>query len=184
MRLLISREEAIKRHLPRYFTGKPCRSGHVCERFTVNWDCVSCVSIRKKRLYRTNKEYRKKAIESQRAFRRDHPKEMKKRKRIEYLRHTEAYRTRNANKRAKKRGCVGEIFATDIKRQLSVQGFKCNSCGIDLSDKYYAIDHIIALWRNGPNRPENLQCLCRPCHLIKSAKDSSDFFAERRRKSA
>lgn len=47
-----SRMQAIEQGLPRYFTGIPCKHGHVTERFVVNWKCVGCdlVSREKKRV--------------------------------------------------------------------------------------------------------------------------------------
>lgn len=40
---IITRNYAKANSLTRYFTGKPCRRGHVCERFTSNGACVRCV---------------------------------------------------------------------------------------------------------------------------------------------
>ena len=39
---IISRAEAIKQGLKRYFTGKPCKCGHVAERQVLNATCVDC----------------------------------------------------------------------------------------------------------------------------------------------
>jgi len=39
---LVSRKFALENGLPRYFTGKPCKHGHVCERIASNWVCVEC----------------------------------------------------------------------------------------------------------------------------------------------
>jgi hypothetical protein len=38
----ISREEAIQLGLKLYFTGDPCKRGHICERRVNRWDCVEC----------------------------------------------------------------------------------------------------------------------------------------------
>ena len=37
-----TREEAKRLGLPRYFTGEPCKHGHVAERMTANRRCVRC----------------------------------------------------------------------------------------------------------------------------------------------
>lgn len=42
---IISRKEALALGLKRYFTGKPCKWGHLCERYLAR-DCVCCASIR------------------------------------------------------------------------------------------------------------------------------------------
>jgi len=39
---LISRKEAIGLGLKRYFTGKPCKKGHIFQRRTEKGDCVLC----------------------------------------------------------------------------------------------------------------------------------------------
>ncbi|WP_261097664.1 hypothetical protein [Serratia quinivorans] len=39
---IITRTEAAKSGLTKYYTGVACRNGHVCERYTVNGACVEC----------------------------------------------------------------------------------------------------------------------------------------------
>jgi hypothetical protein len=43
---LISRGAARERGLVRYFTGKPCKHGHVAERTVSNGECVVCAAVR------------------------------------------------------------------------------------------------------------------------------------------
>jgi 5-methylcytosine-specific restriction endonuclease McrA len=40
---IISRNEARERDLIRYYTGKPCKRGHLAERFTSSANCVECI---------------------------------------------------------------------------------------------------------------------------------------------
>ena len=40
-------KEAKAANETRYFTGKPCKNGHISERFTANRECVACHDIRK-----------------------------------------------------------------------------------------------------------------------------------------
>lgn len=42
---LLQRSEAKAKGLKYYFTGKPCKHGHVAERTTSNGNCVTCVNI-------------------------------------------------------------------------------------------------------------------------------------------
>jgi hypothetical protein len=42
----ISRKQARERGLLRYFTGKPCKQGHVAERLLSNRECVVCAKLR------------------------------------------------------------------------------------------------------------------------------------------
>ena len=43
--LIITRKGAKEARLKRYYTGKPCKNGHLCERYTGNGACVKCNKI-------------------------------------------------------------------------------------------------------------------------------------------
>lgn len=51
---LITKKEAQQQGLHRYFNGKPCRKGHISEKYVSNMACVECRNIKNKSL-----EYRK-----------------------------------------------------------------------------------------------------------------------------
>ena len=57
---LISRKEAIEKNVKRYFTGIPCKYGHITERVVANRSCLICynkiVSKSKKKIYDANPE--------------------------------------------------------------------------------------------------------------------------------
>ena len=55
---IITRAEAKAAGLTRYFTGKPCKHGHVAERLTSNKGCLTCdkKSIRRATYYTKNKD--------------------------------------------------------------------------------------------------------------------------------
>lgn len=42
----VDRKQAIAGKLPTYFTGKPCKRGHVAERYTSTGNCVDCHALR------------------------------------------------------------------------------------------------------------------------------------------
>jgi hypothetical protein len=44
---LISRQEAIEQKLTRYFTGEPCKHGHIAEKLLSNRTCIECQLKRK-----------------------------------------------------------------------------------------------------------------------------------------
>ena len=46
---IITRAEAIEKGLTRYFTGKPCKRGHVAERRVANHNCAVCSNEQSKR---------------------------------------------------------------------------------------------------------------------------------------
>lgn len=57
---IISKKEAIKKGLSRYFTGKPCKNGHISERNVLRSDCLECIRERARKNYSSNKENIKK----------------------------------------------------------------------------------------------------------------------------
>lgn len=53
---LITRKKALARGLPRYFTGQPCKRGHVAERIVANKTCVECRRERARQSHEENRE--------------------------------------------------------------------------------------------------------------------------------
>jgi hypothetical protein len=63
---IISRGEAIERGLKRYFTGKPCKRGHIFERHVADKNCIECRKEKQKtpgalaaQAFRQKKRYHK-----------------------------------------------------------------------------------------------------------------------------
>lgn len=56
---IISRKKARELGLKRYYTGKPCRYGHICERYLSTNGCVKCLSISTAEWNIDNKEWKK-----------------------------------------------------------------------------------------------------------------------------
>jgi 5-methylcytosine-specific restriction endonuclease McrA len=97
-----------------------------------------------------------------------------------------AARTREYRKRhpemmreakAKRRG-IGRLPRGTVKRIGEAQRWKCAVCRCDIHDGYH-MDHIMPLARGGEHAPNNLQLLCGPCNLRKSAKHPVDFMQSR-----
>lgn len=53
---IVTRAEALRQGLVRYFTGKPCKRGHISERFTRNGTCLGCAPIISAKTYQNNRE--------------------------------------------------------------------------------------------------------------------------------
>jgi len=62
---LLSREEAIKKELKRYFTGIPCKKNHISERNTTDGKCLRCKCEWMVKKYKEDEDFRKR----QRAYR-------------------------------------------------------------------------------------------------------------------
>ena len=54
--VIISRREAFIKNVSRFFTGKPCKYGHLCERQTSNGACIDCLKINLKKNSEKNRE--------------------------------------------------------------------------------------------------------------------------------
>lgn len=68
--MVISRKEARARGLTRYFTGKPCKHGHVSERFSRNGVCVECMPESRRKWREANSS---KVREGRRKWKQDNP---------------------------------------------------------------------------------------------------------------
>lgn len=53
---IVSRAEAIAQGLKRYFTGKPCKHGHIAQRLLPSGVCNECCNAYKRKFARENKE--------------------------------------------------------------------------------------------------------------------------------
>jgi hypothetical protein len=79
---IILRETARFRGLLRYYTGKPCKNGHIAERFTSNGRCIECQNIQRHPITSAAKErikkWREKNPENVRRWSRDYHNRKKK----------------------------------------------------------------------------------------------------------
>jgi hypothetical protein len=71
---IVTRAEAKAAGLKRYFTGVPCKHGHVSDRWVIDGKCKSCIDARTARWRDANKEY---VHASQKAYREAHAEEQK-----------------------------------------------------------------------------------------------------------
>ena len=51
---IISKADAIASGLKRYFTGKPCKNGHIDERLVSNKGCITCCNSNYRKYYKEN----------------------------------------------------------------------------------------------------------------------------------
>jgi len=171
---IISKTEAKSRGLKRYFTGKPCKRGHVSERY-MSGACITCSIEASTQWQKENRKQRKdtshqwykentqRKIDSNRRWRKANPK------------HVQAHRR---NRRAKLRNSDGSHTGNDIKRLEEKQRMQCVYCHTILDDGYH-VDHIIPLSKGGDNTKYNLQLLCPSCNLRKHNKNPIEFAQDR-----
>lgn len=158
---VISRDQATLEGLSKYFTGCPCKRGHVTLRRVCDRSCVACV-YEKTALWAKNN--RKKATAKQRGYL------IRVSSNPEYKIKRQVW---NRNYRLRVRGTEGHHTAQDITSLFSDQKGLCY-CGKDLSLGYH-VDHKTPLSREGSNWPENLQLLCPFCNDSKGAKTMDEW---------
>lgn len=200
---IISRKEARTVGLPRYFTGVPCRRGHLSERFTIRKQCVDChredqaaaraktpehVKAIKAASYQ---RHRTEVIAKVEAYTEANREKVRDRRR----RHREAnkdqiaiaqaawckanrpkLRVHERNRRDRKRGAEGKHTLADIETLYKRQKGRCAnpSCVVSIRTGYH-IDHVQPIVRGGSNWPQNLQLLCQPCNQSKHARDPIEW---------
>ena len=125
MRKIISRKDAIAKGMNRYFTGKPCKHGHIAERSVIDWCCVPCRNEERRKTHLRNiekdkardakyyQENKERLDEKNKQWRQDNPESCKRHARQTYLNnparvdlHTKARRAHtkiNLTKEEKKR---------------------------------------------------------------------------------
>lgn len=198
---IIQRENARQRGLQRYFTGKPCNHGHLCERYVSNTHCVECKRIaavgyhrsyhlaHKERLnagsraYYANLPADKKAEAKARwnRKRREYAKLNKDRERLRRKEYAAANPDRYIayvhTRRARKLAAGGQFTAADVERIRRAQEDRCAICQNSLYGRG-EIDHDVPLKLGGTNGPENIQLLCKPCNRWKGSKPPDQILRE------
>lgn len=89
-------------------------------------------------------------------------------------RYSASKRNNVRHRRAIKRNAIGNHTTTDVLNLLVLQRNKCACCLKSIKNGYH-VDHVIPLSKGGSNDKYNLQLLCAPCNLSKSAKDPIEF---------
>lgn len=153
----ITRKNAQFAGLPRYFTGKPCKNGHIAERYTGNKTCCECANATANQSKSKNRDkYRVMFNEWQR----NNPDKTRA--------YTRRYLEKNQGKRnlwtsnyrqAKEDRMPNWLTNADLLEMESIYEY-CSSlrkCGLD-----YHVDHIVPLRGtivSGLHVPWNLQVI-------------------------
>lgn len=183
----IPRQDARVRGLRRYFTGDPCKHGHIAERTTHGGSCVKCnvvnsaksvvkwaaanpeaiKAIRLKAAAKFRNVHRERSNSQSRAglekWRKAHPE-----------RYREYHRVSECARRARKRAAGGSFTLTQIDSIFLKQKGRCTACLASIKSKY-EIDHVVPLAKGGDNSIQNIQLLCPKCNRDKAALDPIEW---------
>lgn len=79
---------------------------------------------------------------------------------------------------ARRRRGHGKLPPGTVSRLFSLQRGRCACCRVKLGDDFH-LDHIKPLSKGGKHEKHNVQLLCPPCNLRKSARDPIAFMQSR-----
>lgn len=198
-----SYEDAIALGLKRYFTGQPCKRGHIYFRNLKN-HCIKCknalekvrvshgpvrdklfqyrrenkdvLRLKSKERYRKNPEPYKLRAKKWVALNPDAATESaRKRQTVYRSKNREKSHINRRKQRARKLQNGGTHTPADIVAIFVSQRGKCGYCKKKVTMEGKHVDHIVPLIRGGSNDRRNLQILCPRCNLRKNAKDPIDY---------
>lgn len=182
------RAEAKALGLKRYFTGKPCKRGHVAERSVHRAMCVECKNDATRDDYHKRiGEWRDRNRQKMAKYRSDNPEKYRQRFRLWWGNNKEFFRQiwrdyynkdpiKHRIRSHQRRAGNSNFGSSDIQEIMVLQKGKCANCQRKFSKKVRMhIDHIIPLARGGSSFRRNLQLLCAACNLTKSARCPLEF---------
>lgn len=117
-----------------------------------------------------NREYAKK-------YRMENPGKAKAAVDAWYAANPGAYTAKSQNRRSRLKS-GGRLSHGIVKKLLILQRGKCANCRCDLSKHGRHIDHVIPISKGGLNIDLNVQLLCPPCNMAKSAKNPIEWAQE------
>ena len=171
-----TRAEAFASGADRYFTGIPCRHGHVSERY-IGGECVGCRQSHYKRRapeirakMQAHRDANRERISADRREKYQQTKEARRPARVAAMRRRFFY-ARSINLRG-----PGKATARDLAALWRAQRGICALTGRRL-DRSAEIDHIIPKVRGGSHKIGNLRWVVKDANRAKRDLLDADFIA-------
>ena len=188
---IITRAQARALGRSHYYTGKPCKYGHVSVRHVPTGTCLECGKMKSRAWRLTNPD---KQSEQNRSRYLKNSERIKEQNSAWYAANKERAaaarrawakanpdkvrahcRLKNLRRRARLQNAAGDHTAADLAAILNAQGNRCAYCRKSLRRSPMHVDHIQPLSLGGSNARDNIQCLCPRCNLSKGANDPVDY---------
>lgn len=164
---VISHADAKARGLTRFFTGEPCKHGHLSERQTSNRSCVTCQNEAKRKWERGNKE--RHAAGCARRNRRWGEKNAERKKetcRRWRAKHPEKSRAHVLNRRAMRAEATPPDFGEFDQFVIEEAALTCKRREAMHGEPFH-VDHIVPLSRGGLHCATNLQVIPARLNVMK-----------------
>ena len=155
---MITRQDAISQGLIRYFTGKPCKHGHIAERYTGNKTCCVCGNAGANKVKQRD---RTKYIAHAKEWNKKHPEKIHaitlNSNRVNPARRnlwTANYRSAKDNRTP--------TWLTDVDFERIANVYKLAALQSKITGTTWHVDHIIPLrgeYVSGLHVPSNLQAI-------------------------
>jgi len=149
-----------------YFTGKPCKYGHLSERYISDSHCIACTRLKSSKYYQSNKEQKK---ESGKRWYVENKEYKLNKSKDHYLNNKHLYLTRVSRRRAFIKNAypkwMDEELEWMIKEIYHLATLRNKATGIK-----WHVDHIIPLQGKnvcGLHVPTNLQVIPAKENLVK-----------------
>ncbi len=179
---IISRKEAQAQGLKRYYTGKPCKHGHIAERSVSDRKCLECnrsnvsrfrenhpESIRetnKKGWSKLSPEYKR---EKAKRYRTNNRESYLQGMRNHYEQNKAYYKQRRHETLRNLADQYNELSAEEQQRVDAIYA-EANELNARDGARSWHVDHIKPLAKGGKHHPDNLQILTAEENLSKGAK--------------
>ena len=166
---------------------KECHKAYSAARYAANPDEINAIAAKwkasnRERIKVTNAAWYAANLERNRAdkavWAKKNPERNKANAAAWQKANPEARRINVQNYRARKRVNGGTLSKGLSAKLFKLQRGKCACCHVSIEDGNH-MDHIIPVALGGPNEDWNMQLLCGPCNLSKSAKHPIDFMQQR-----
>jgi hypothetical protein len=162
---VISRQEAISKKLKTYFTGKPCKRGHISERL-INCMCLECKKENRNR-------YKKNNLEKLKKYNREYSKKnySTEKRKLSYQNNIESELYHHAKQRAKEKNLEFNIKKEDITIPLFCPVFG-TPISFDKKENHPTLDRID---NNKGYTKENIMVISFKANRLKNNGSIEDF---------